>query len=114
MLPKRLRRRPSSSERRRCVTTRNDLAARTLLEKPKSAGNEETWNALVAEFFSEEHAVMSAAASVLACATEVEDVSSSHWRPDDEYASEALFHINQLPQLPLYSPRNGGQRFAHL
>ena len=48
------------------------VTARNLVAEPRSAGNEETWNTLVAKFPPEDHAAVStAAASVLASATEV-------------------------------------------
>ncbi|CAN0518643.1 unnamed protein product, partial [Laminaria digitata] len=71
------------------------VPARNLLAEPRSAGNEETWNTLVAKFPPEDRAAVSAAAvtAVLASATEVEDGNAPPWRPDDEYASEMLFDV---------------------
>ena len=39
------------------------MAARNLLAEPRSAGNEETWNTLVAKLPSEHHAAVPAAAT---------------------------------------------------
>ena len=51
------------------------VAARSLLTEPRSAGNEETWATLMAELRPEDHAAVfaAAAATVLASATEVEE-----------------------------------------
>ena len=51
------------------------VASRNLLTEPRSAGNEEMWNTLVAKFPSEDHAAVCAAAveAVLACTSEGED-----------------------------------------
>ena len=66
------------------------MAARTLLAKPRSAGNKETWSALVAKFPSQDHAAVSAGAAVaavLASATEAQDGNTPALRPDNEYTS---------------------------
>ena len=70
-------------------------AARILLAQTRSAGNEETWNKLVAKFSSEAHAAVSvvAADTVLATATDKEIGIAPPWRPDDEYASEVFFDV---------------------
>ena len=91
------------------------MAARNFLAETRSAGNEETWNILVAKFPSEDHAAVSAAAAdaVPASATEGEDGNAPSWRPDNEHASEVLFDaISSLSALS--GPGNDGQWFAHL
>ena len=88
------------------------VTARNLLAEPRSAGNEETWNTLVAKFPSEDHAAVFAAEAeaVLASATEGGDGNAPPWRPDDGYTSEVLFDvINSRSALG-----NDGQRFPHL
>ena len=71
------------------------MAARNHLAEPRSVGNEETRNILVAKFPPEDHAAVpaAAAAAVLARATEVEHGNAPPWRADDEYASEVLFDV---------------------
>ena len=91
------------------------MAVRNLLAEPRSAGNEETWNTLVAKFPPEDHAAMSAAAvvaAVLASATEVKG-NAPPWRPEDEYASEVLFDVISS-RSTLSGLENGGQRLVHL
>ena len=68
------------------------MAARNLLAEPRSAGTEETRNAMLAKFTSEDHAAVSAEAAeaVLASATEREDGNARPGRPDDELS---LIHI---------------------
>ena len=91
------------------------MAARNLLAEPRSAGTEETRNAMLAKFTSEDHAAVSAEAAeaVLASATEREDGNARPGRPDDEYASEVLFDV--ISSRSALSDRgNNGQGFAHL
>ena len=58
------------------------VVARNLLAEPRSAGNEETWNTLVAKFPPEDHAAVSAAAvAVLASATDTEDENAPRGAP---------------------------------
>ena len=62
----------------------------------------------------EDHIAVSVAPAiaVLASATEIEDANKcSKWRPGDECAFEALFHVISSPSLS--SPENGGQRVFH-
>ena len=89
--------------------------ARNLLAEPRSTGNGETWDTLMAKFPPENLAAVSAAAAaaVLASGTEVEDGNAPPWRPDDEYASEVLFDVINS-RSALSGPGNDGQRFAHL
>ena len=89
------------------------VAARNLLAEPRSAGNEQTWNTLMAKFPCEDDAAESAAAAeaVLASATEGEDGNAPPWLPDDEYASEVLFGVIDS-RSALSGPENDGQRFA--
>ena len=90
------------------------MAARKLLAEPRSAGNEETWNAWVAKLPPpEDHAAVSAAAAaaaaaaVLASDSEMEDEKALPWRPDDEYPSEVLFDVTSS-RSALSGPGNGG------
>ena len=102
------------------------VAARNLLAEPRSVGNEETWNKMVAKFPSEDHAAVSAVAAeaVLASATEGEGGNAPPWRPDDEYASEVLLDVissrtpSQAPETtvrdfltcdPSSTPTSGGR-----
>ena len=73
------------------------------------------WSTLVAEFPSEDHAAVSAAATaaVLASATEAEDGNAPPWRPDNEYTSEVSFDVISS-RSALSGPGNDGQRFANL
>lgn len=86
-------------------------ATPNLLAEPRSAGDEETWNTLVTNFLSEDHAVGSAAGvdAVLASATLGEDGYAPLWRQDDKYASEGLFDIS-LRRAP--GPGNDCKRFS--
>ena len=74
------------------------VAASNLLAKPRSAGNEEAWNTLVTKFLAGDTA---AAAAELASVTDVEEGNALPWRPDDEYASAALFEICENTALNL-------------
>ena len=91
------------------------MAARSLLVESRSAGNEETWNTLVAKFPPEDHAAVSAAAAaaVPARATEVEDGNAPPWCPDDEYASEVLFDVINS-RSSLSGAGNDGQRVFYV
>ena len=88
------------------------VAARNLLAESRSAGNEESWNTLVAKFPSEDHAAVStvAAEALLASATEGEDGNAPPW-PDDKYAAEVLFDVISF-RSALSGPGHDGQRFA--
>ena len=88
------------------------VAARNLLAEPRSAGNEQTWNTLMAKFPCEDDAAESAAAAeaVLASATEGEDGNAPPW-PDDKYAAEVLFDVISF-RSALSGPGHDGQRFA--
>ena len=57
-----------------------NVAARNLLTEPRSAGNEETWKTLVANFPSEDHGAVSSEATeaALASSTEGEDENVPH------------------------------------
>ena len=59
----------------------------------------------MSKFPSENHAAVSAAATVLASVTEVEDGNAPPWRPDDDAISS---------RGALSGPGNDGQRFSHL
>ena len=102
------------------------MAVRSLLAESRSAGNEETWNTLVAKFPSEDHAAVFAAAAeaVLASATEGEDRNTPPWRPDDKYVprcsstSSASAAPSQAPETtvndlfiysPSFTPTSGGR-----
>ena len=88
------------------------MAARNLLTSPRSAGNEETWNPLVAKFPFKDHAA-AAAAALLTSATDGKQGNALSWRPDDEYASEVLFDvISSRSALP--DPGNDGQQFTYI
>ena len=91
------------------------MVARNLLEEPRSAGNKETWNTLVAKFTPEHHAAVCAvaAAAALTSVIEVEDGNDPPWRPDNEYPSEVLFDVISS-RSALSGPGNDGQRFSHL
>ena len=90
------------------------FAAGNLLTGPRSAGNEDTWNRLVAKFPSEDHAAVSTtvADAVLASATEGKYINAPLWRPDDEYASEVPFDVISTHSA-LSCPGNNGQRFPY-
>ena len=63
----------------------------------------------MAKFPSEDHAAVStAAAAVLASATDVEEGNSPPWRPDDEYAPKILPDGISV-RSALSSPRNDGR-----
>ena len=91
------------------------VVAPNVLAEPRPAGNEETWNTLVAKFPSQDHAAVSAAAVevVLASVTDGEDGNYPPWRPDDEYVSEVLFDVINSSSA-LSGPKNGCQILAHL
>ena len=69
----------------------------------------------MAQFPSEDHAAVSAAATaaVLASATEAEDGNAPPWRLDNEYTSEVLFDVISS-RSALSGTGKDGQRFAHL
>ena len=109
------------NKRRQRVATLEGVkvAARNILVEPRSAGNEKTWNTLVAKFPPDDHAAVSTAAAaaavaaVLARRTEVEDGNAPLWRLVDKYASEVISGVINS-RSALATPRNDGQRFAHL
>ena len=70
----------------------------------------------MAKFPFEDHAAVSAApaAARLVSAAEVDDGNVLPWRPDDEYASEVLFHAVSSSSSALSGSGNDGQRLSHL